>query len=201
MLTLLCVADSTTPCNGVDCLVDPCSVTTCSAYPTATCTPNYCGGCNADFFDTSGANVTALCDSVATTTTACNTVNCLVDPCMFATCSAYPAAVCISNYCGGCNAEFFNAGTDVTVLCDTIATTVSPPLSCPPPGPGLCVEACSPDTVCPSGQLCCSNGCGHQCVEGIAATQSKMTSMHCHRSMPLARYTMRSHDIHISQFM
>lgn len=126
VLTLLCVAGSTTPCNTVNCFVDPCSVTTCSAYPTATCRSNYCGGCYADFFDAAGTNVTALCNSVA-------------------------------------------------------PTTVSPPLSCPPPtGFGLCVEACTADTVCQSGQICCNTGCGHACVDGIAATQSKMSTSQWH---------------------
>ncbi|CAF0755494.1 unnamed protein product [Adineta steineri] len=36
-----------------------------------------------------------------------NQVNCLVDPCKFATCKKYPTAVCRSNYCGGCFADFY----------------------------------------------------------------------------------------------
>ena len=34
-------------------------------------------------------------------------VNCLVAPCMFATCPAYPQAICVDNYCGGCFADFY----------------------------------------------------------------------------------------------
>ena len=39
----------------VNCLVDPCSVATCPNYPQANCRANYCGGCNAEFYDASGA--------------------------------------------------------------------------------------------------------------------------------------------------
>ncbi|CAG0889724.1 unnamed protein product [Darwinula stevensoni] len=36
---------------------------------------------------------------------------------------------------------------------------------CPIPwGWGLCVELCSSDADCSEGLLCCSNGCGHQCM-------------------------------------
>lgn len=113
----------------------------------------------------------------STSATPCNVVNCFVDPCMFASCRAYAEATCRSNYCGGCNAEFFDAsGNDVTARCDSVPTT-APPLttvpssgSCPPPsdGFGVCVEQCSSDSGCPSGQLCCSTGCGHLCMNGIA---------------------------------
>ena len=37
-------------------------------------------------------------------------------------------------------------------------------IGCPPPGIGFCIEACSSDNDCASGQLCCSNGCGHECM-------------------------------------
>ena len=29
---------------------------------------------------------------------------------------------------------------------------------------GACVEACSSDSECTNGQMCCSNGCGHECM-------------------------------------
>ena len=45
-------------------------------------------------------------------------VNCVVDPCMFATCPAHPGATCIADYCGACNARFFDAtGNEVTDSC------------------------------------------------------------------------------------
>ena len=39
------------------------------------------------------------------------------------------------------------------------------PGSCPKPmGFGTCVELCSGDDSCPGFQKCCSNGCGHVCM-------------------------------------
>ena len=33
---------------------------------------------------------------------------------------------------------------------------------------GICVEGCDyRDNTCPEGQICCSNGCGHVCTEGM----------------------------------
>ncbi|XP_075929275.1 uncharacterized protein LOC116950820 isoform X1 [Petromyzon marinus] len=42
------------------------------------------------------------------------------------------------------------------------------PGSCPTPPPdavGTCDEACTVDESCPGEQKCCSNGCGHSCVQ------------------------------------
>lgn len=44
-------------------------------------------------------------------------VQCLVDPCDDASCEAYPDAECKANYCGGCNAEFFDVNRE-KVNCD-----------------------------------------------------------------------------------
>jgi len=30
---------------------------------------------------------------------------------------------------------------------------------------GTCVEMCSSDNDCPNTDICCSNGCGHVCIE------------------------------------
>ncbi|XP_031567774.1 WAP four-disulfide core domain protein 18-like, partial [Actinia tenebrosa] len=39
---------------------------------------------------------------------------------------------------------------------------------CPKPtGFGVCAELCG--STCPYGQLCCSNGCGHQCMNPAKA--------------------------------
>ncbi|KAL4218806.1 hypothetical protein ACF0H5_021394 [Mactra antiquata] len=46
--------------NIVQCLVDPCDVIKCEAYPDATCKANYCGGCNA-IYTYEGTDVTAKC--------------------------------------------------------------------------------------------------------------------------------------------
>lgn len=47
----------------VDCFVDPCLLNfgKCPAHPDATCTADYCGGCNARFFDAEGNEVTDTC--------------------------------------------------------------------------------------------------------------------------------------------
>ncbi|CAH1257330.1 CRIM1 [Branchiostoma lanceolatum] len=41
----------------VNCFADPCQVTRCPAHPDVTCRSNYCGGCNAVFFDSYGNKV------------------------------------------------------------------------------------------------------------------------------------------------
>ena len=33
--------------------------------------------------------------------------------------------------------------------------------------PGICVDQCSDDDDCSDGQLCCSNGCGHVCLDPV----------------------------------
>ena len=52
---------SSTGCpEGVEefvCLTAPCTVNTCTAHPDATCRDNYCGGCNAEFYDANGNQV------------------------------------------------------------------------------------------------------------------------------------------------
>ncbi|XP_072040247.1 zonadhesin-like isoform X2 [Amphiura filiformis] len=42
----------------VRCVADPCTVTSCTKYPDVTCQANYCGGCNAEFYDTNGIKLT-----------------------------------------------------------------------------------------------------------------------------------------------
>ena len=44
-------------------------------------------------------------------------VNCFVNPCKFAKCPAHPNARCVSDFCGGCNARFFEDGEEVTDTC------------------------------------------------------------------------------------
>ena len=40
-----------------------------------------------------------------------------MDPCQFAKCPAHPNAKCVSDFCGGCNARFFEDGEEVTDTC------------------------------------------------------------------------------------
>ena len=88
----------------LSCYIDPCADATCRKYPAATCRPNFCGGCNAEFF-VNDIKLDCACDQPI--------VNCVLDPCMFATCDEYPTATCISNYCGNCNADFYVNGDKV----------------------------------------------------------------------------------------
>ena len=44
-------------------------------------------------------------------------VKCFVDPCQFAKCPAHPNAKCVSDFCGGCNARFFEDDEEVTDTC------------------------------------------------------------------------------------
>ena len=44
--------------------------------------------------------------------------SCLVEPCRFASCPGRPNAICINDYCGGCNARFFDYnGIELTSTC------------------------------------------------------------------------------------
>ncbi|CAF0780848.1 unnamed protein product [Rotaria sp. Silwood1] len=90
-----------------DCFEDPCSVSTCPGDKNATCVSNYCGGCNALWYGADG-NL-ANCNNTSSCPPDKPPVQCFADPCQVATCSAYPNATCVANYCGGCNTEWFTA--------------------------------------------------------------------------------------------
>lgn len=62
--------------------------------------------------------------------------NCFVDPCQFASCAS--GGTCFSNYCGGCNAEFYLLPNYVPVC-----------------------QACADDSDCLFGQSCSAQG---ECV-------------------------------------
>ncbi|XP_059583818.1 kunitz-type U19-barytoxin-Tl1a-like isoform X1 [Alligator mississippiensis] len=34
-------------------------------------------------------------------------------------------------------------------------------------GPGICMDQCTNNDLCPQGQKCCSNGCGHECMGAV----------------------------------
>jgi len=90
----------------VYCFADPCQVNNCPAYPDATCISNYCGGCNAIFYDESGNEVDC---GVPGCPDGIDSVICSVDPCEVNECPGYSDAECVSNNCGGCNAVFYDA--------------------------------------------------------------------------------------------
>jgi len=50
------------PTALVNCFIDPCTGASCPGVPEAVCRPNYCGGCNAEFW-TGSRDVTKACSS------------------------------------------------------------------------------------------------------------------------------------------
>jgi hypothetical protein len=50
-----------------------------------------------------------LTDDVCCPTCCSDCVNCFVDPCEDWACQGYPGYVCESNYCGGCNRDWFTS--------------------------------------------------------------------------------------------
>ncbi|CAF0775715.1 unnamed protein product [Adineta steineri] len=105
--------------NQVNCFVNPCQVSRCAAHPTAVCSANYCGGCNAHWHvDGQRVDCSAPVAEVAKAVEKpCVMVNCFMDPCGLATCAKHPGAKCRANYCGGCNAVFYNDAQQ-RVLCN-----------------------------------------------------------------------------------
>ncbi|XP_038046743.1 multiple epidermal growth factor-like domains protein 6 [Patiria miniata] len=43
---------------------------------------------------------------------------------------------------------------------------------------GICSEECGEENPCPQGRMCCSNGCGHSCVEGCLPVMCRMRCPH-----------------------
>ncbi|XP_078608963.1 uncharacterized protein LOC144880582 isoform X2 [Branchiostoma floridae x Branchiostoma japonicum] len=87
--------------------------------------------------------------------------NCFANPCDVASCPAHPEATCQANYCGGCNAKFFDEDGN-QVDCDKAERpgTCPAPLSeaeCQLPRP---FRICTADGDCYRGEKCCDNGCG-----------------------------------------
>ncbi|XP_072039473.1 uncharacterized protein [Amphiura filiformis] len=89
----------------VSCIVNPCDVNSCPAYPNARCVAHFCGGCFAFFYDVNG-NPISGCSNVCPPTTP--RVDCFANPCEVNSCTAYPNARCVANYCGGCRALFYD---------------------------------------------------------------------------------------------
>lgn len=138
-----CCTQCCTECT--QCFADPCKDYSCGGYPGYTCKANYCGGCNREWFTSQGEPVEcefelqgesacALVDCMPPEMLECENscgttkgdsccehccdlpcVECFVDPCDGAVCSGHPELSCQSNYCGGCNRDWFNAdGIKVT---------------------------------------------------------------------------------------
>ncbi|CAH1789242.1 unnamed protein product [Owenia fusiformis] len=101
--------ESCPPEDIVQCERNPCDLSQgCPACPGATCRPNYCRGCNAIFYQSDGSRVT---DCGIPDCAPEDVVHCFVDPCEIARekgCSGYPEAICVSSFCKGCNATWYD---------------------------------------------------------------------------------------------
>jgi len=99
------------------------------------CVDDYCGGCNAHFFDSTGMEICKPCPVGPLCAIACEfgykkdvngcpicscqpppvcsdgstPVACFQDPCASQTTKCPGAASCVPNYCGGCNALYYDA--------------------------------------------------------------------------------------------
>ncbi len=104
------------------CFSNPCHVSSCPNSPSARCVPNFCGGCNAHYFDSDGNNVTDRCNTRDICPDGSPVVRCARDPCEFASCgdndTGEVTARCLSNFCGNCSYIFIDsAGNDITNSC------------------------------------------------------------------------------------
>ena len=41
---------------------------------------------------------------------------------------------------------------------------------------GICVEMCSDDSSCDGNKKCCSNGCGHTCMEPVMPSEGMLSA-------------------------
>jgi hypothetical protein len=136
----------------VECFADPCQVSTCDVEG-ASCNSNYCGGCNAEWTDATGARVClpqpAGCD---------NPVQCLVDPCQVSSCDV-PGATCTADYCGGCNAIWTDASGARVCLAES-SVCDDPSRSYVGSSPEVCMRV---RFACVAGQEAFFDACGCGC--------------------------------------
>ncbi|KAJ8300356.1 hypothetical protein KUTeg_021875 [Tegillarca granosa] len=155
----------------VKCFASPCSVKKCPNFPNATCVDDYCGGCNARFYNANKQEVTDKCETKPPAGNWSLPDQCKhkpdSGPCEAAMTKYYFNTItkkCQSFTYGGCegNANRFPTIDHCKKVCET------KPGMCPNrTGPGICVEICFNDHNCTGTQKCCSNGCGHTCQDPI----------------------------------
>lgn len=123
------------------CSEDPCKRARCS-IPGATCRIKECS-CDAEFV-LGGRVVACQTPSIPPPSSPCPKgvpiVNCFADPCQVNTCEAFPEATCVSNFCGGCNADFFVDGKKVNCsgsCVKTVSTAVYQSIKNAPREPDL----------------------------------------------------------------
>ncbi|XP_031548949.1 uncharacterized protein LOC116286537 [Actinia tenebrosa] len=96
------------------CFANPCEVMSCPAYPNNRCQSNYCGGCNAEFYDQYNNSITTHCSCPDGQLAI---PQCVVDPCQSSRCHSHPRARCRTRSCGGCFAEFVDDDGNVIDDC------------------------------------------------------------------------------------
>ncbi|XP_033125960.1 neurogenic locus notch homolog protein 2-like [Anneissia japonica] len=156
----------------VSCLFDPCHVASCPAHPDARCKSNYCGGCNAEFYDDVGNRVDCReCSSG-------EKVRCVIHPCDLTTCVNTPRAYCDISYCHTSCEPVFLISDDELANCDSC----SEPRSCP-------VDPCEVCTTIPDGAECRVDKCNSCAAEIYNANGNKIgvcpdTSAECLPGLP-----------------
>ncbi|XP_071941274.1 neurogenic locus notch homolog protein-like [Antedon mediterranea] len=168
-----------------NCFVNPCDTAVCPANSDAICIANYCGGCNAVFYDTSGVevNCAVVCKKIGcanpcpfgseTDANGCPTCRCLPNPapcpkgkkpskckknpCDGTTCEVNPMTACVPNYCGGCSADFYDHNLNIDQEC---LQANCPQIRCANPcpfGTEVTSEGC-PTCTCLPNPAPCPNG-------------------------------------------
>ncbi len=154
----------------VNCFVDPCQVSGC---PSGECESNYCGGCNAEFYDGNGNQTCTPCSGSADCAwgQTCTDGMCvgvchsneecgkgfwcrpteesamLGAPILIGTCTAYQEE---GESCGGFVPSWFATQCAPGLVC-----TDTPPFIADVPG--VCRQPCETDEGCPESQYCGSN--------------------------------------------
>lgn len=82
-------------------------------------------------------------------------VNCFADPCQFASC---PSGECTANYCGGCNAEFYDSYNNLVCQPCASATDCGPAQVCTG---GMCLSTCWSDEDCAEDAWCSPDQSGN----------------------------------------
>lgn len=115
------------------CKQSPCLIQGTMCPEASRCVDDYCGGCNAHFYDSKGNEICQNCsqilcdiycefghvlDEQGCKTCRCKDppkcpdgsqpVNCFADPCLEQPTKCPDAIRCVSDYCGGCNAHYYD---------------------------------------------------------------------------------------------
>ena len=162
----VCCKDKCVCANGspmVNCFVDPCQVASC---PSGTCTANYCGGCNAEFWGDSGQLLclpcasNADCDYGLTCAEGQCVPGCQDDGDCAATHWCSPtqteAMICKpyqveGEWCGGFTPWWAQSKCLPGLICTDFPEWVAD-------APGVCRLPCKSSADCPESQFCTTGG-------------------------------------------